>query len=121
MSEYAEIIITDHDLGMGRYYQTYAWCGKPTDLIMINDRYKDGIKNLPWPLRLIDRTCDMGIYVRKDAFLGIYQLWVRLMVFARRITGKTYYRLIMTAMVWGLAYIPEAEIPHWKHLGKKRP
>jgi hypothetical protein len=37
----------------------------------------------------------------------------------RNWTAVFQARLIMTLVVWGLAYVPCGEIPGWRHVGKK--
>jgi hypothetical protein len=126
MMDYAEIIITHNELPLGRHYLSYEWKGKPTQLVRISRKAIDfgelDIDKIPWPLAQVDEDYQWGItyYARKDAWFGLYRWLVVFRYFLRRKVELIYYRLLLTAMVWGLAWIPQSEIPTWRHLGRRR-
>jgi len=122
MNEYAQIIGTRHSLPFGRHYVTYEWLGKPTMPVQIAFGYEDEILgHLPWSLKEVQKDyCHLTtIYVRKDGALAIMAAFTAAKYWLRCRFIKIYHRLIITAMVWGLAYVPEAEVPSWKDIGRK--
>lgn len=126
MDNLAHIICHQHQLPLGRYYTTYEWEGKKHWPIFIDDRFLGiygvpRIEHLPWPLELVDRRGDVliSVYMRKDTTIP-YWLLTKIKYKIKKFFYPVYCRLILTAMVWGLAYVPDYEVPSWKHLGKKK-
>jgi hypothetical protein len=120
MTEYAEILAHDHELPLERRYTTYEWKGKPSAPVIIG-RWME-VKDLPWKLRLIEKEpyWDAGIYARTDGYLLLFA-WLTAARYALRKAWQwVSYRLILTAMVWGLAYTPPWETPSWRDIGRKR-
>jgi len=123
MKEIAKIIIHNHELAFGRRYETYEWDGKPWWPVEISKIYENELDNIPWPLKKIGESSWMsetGIYIRKDGALAIWAFLVDMKIRVSWFIQWFYVRLIMTAMVWGLAYVPVSEIPSWRHLGKRK-
>lgn len=122
----AHIICHQHQLPLGKYYTTYEWEGKKNWPIFIDDRFLGiygvpRIKTFPWPLKLVDRQGDMliSVYMRTDTTFPHW--WItKLRISIGKFIHPIYCRLILTAMVWGLAYVPDYEVPSWKHLGKRK-
>ena len=130
------IICHTEEILPGRYITRYEWQGKPDEPVFISRRILEGIlqKRLerwddyperldcfPWPMRLLSAqegfARDAGLYVRSDTPLW---LWHVARFKASRFWQWFFVRAVYTAMVWGLAYVPEYEVPSWQHLGKKR-
>lgn len=121
MDNLARIVCTQHQLPLGKHYITYEWEGKKHWPVIISDRYLN-IYDLPWPLELIDRdwvSSYTGVYMRTDTKFPFWW-FTKIRVSIGKLIRPIYYRLILTAMVWGLAYVPNYEAPSWKHLGKKK-
>ena len=119
----AMIEITRHELPLGRHYLTYKWIGKPWQPVWITELFVDQqLSDFPWKLIEVDRDYSKraGLYVRADGFWVVTRWMTSLKIGIQKLLGLTYYRLIITAMVWALAYVPQGDIPSWRHLGKKR-
>ena len=118
MTDYARIIIREHELplGRGRTY-TYELEGPPNAPVLIPN-WVD-LKDLPWKFVFYDNDYmyDGKIYIRASAFT-----WFVIAKHKLRQAWQWFaYRLIITAMVWGLAYTEPGVTPSWSDLGKKRP
>lgn len=124
-------------LGHGAYvYADYEWTGSrhgaawvdmPT-LQRLTQRKIQAEVDLParlmcfpWPLRLVNQEIDFirnaARYVREDS--PWWWLWPLRFRLAQRWRWLNV-RLIYTAVVWGLAHVPEGSVPSWRHLGIKR-
>jgi hypothetical protein len=119
-TQYARIIIHQHEIARGRHYQTYEWDGSPYWPVRV-DAYEaqEWLNSYPWPLHKISTDPfggDYATYMRLDILGG---WWARGYV-ARRLAVQSlkwfHCRLVMTAMVWGFAFVPIYEEPQWKHL-----
>jgi hypothetical protein len=136
--KYATIIATWHQLPLGRRHVTYKWEGDANLPVIIDrqtlrfelnqsvDEFPKEINFLPWPLKLIDDDdeaywCyDGALYSRTDGLNKLLWLYYWWRTRARRYWHPFKYRLLLTLMVWGAAYIPEFERPSWRHIGRKR-
>ncbi len=120
------IIVTRTDLPLGRVSFSYEWDGEPNWPIRISGYYLDEhpLETLPWPLMKVEDgerwLDDAAIYMRKDGRWAIYAWFTKARYSIKKFLHPIYYRLIITAMVWGLAYVPEATVPSWRNLGRKR-
>ena len=125
MNEYAEIHITRHELPLGRQHLTFDWIGSPLKPVRISVSPFRGfsVDKLPWPMIKIESDPAWGVdcYLRIDGFLRPWSWLVRFRYWIKRLLEPIYYRLILTAMVWGLAYTPPGTVPSWHDLGKKNP
>lgn len=75
----------------------------------------------PWPLvRVSEFDCqtDGAWYARADQTLGLPYLH-RLRYGWRRSKELLLCRFIFTLHIWGLANVPEGEIPSWRHVGTR--
>jgi hypothetical protein len=125
--EYARLVYQRQELIDGRYLVTVKWEGNPCLPIVVDPRFSSRefeIAQQSWPLVKIGQTRDWmkpcDVYARTDVGLGIPARYHRLRYWLRRKTGPLKARIVMTAMIWGLAYVPEGEIITWSHLGKRR-
>jgi hypothetical protein len=122
MHKRATIECTAHST-FGRTWCTYHWVGPKTGAVEINRHVfrRDG-RHMPWPLREVDYDVLMqrGTYVRTDVGFGLPALATAGRVAAHRLLGGIKARLIITAMVWGIGYVPEYEAPDWRHLKGRR-
>jgi hypothetical protein len=119
----ADIIITRHNIYHNYHYYTFKWEGKKTATTLIDRESYELFKNqFPWKLKVIEFNLMANSYVvaRKDNVLCINAICHWIKAYAKRITIKTKCRIIITAMIWNLAYVPDGEIPEWKHIGKKK-
>ena len=102
---------------------TYEWQGDRrwpvwvSDIVLETTRFED----LPWPLKKIERDPSRRAWLCVRTDVGpLPYLYHRLRAAIRDAISPVYYRLILTAHVWGLAYVPQWEAPSWRHLGRKR-
>ena len=132
----AEIIFRDIEILPGRGTIQAEWKGNPRGQVRISipllrrliripieseADLPERLSIFPWPLRLVSREIDLpwnaAYYVRDDQ--GVWLYWA-----VRSRVCKVWWwfkpRLIYTAVVWGLAYVPAGEAPSWKHLGRRR-
>jgi hypothetical protein len=116
MDKYAEIKETRHLLPMDRYYSTYEWIGSPWWPVRI-EHYWD-VKQFPWKLKLAKEDFLMmrGIYVRTDKLYWLTGIAICI----RDIWAGLEVRIVMTAFVWGLAYVPPYAVPNWGCMFKKK-
>ncbi|OGH07449.1 MAG: hypothetical protein A2W22_03205 [Candidatus Levybacteria bacterium RBG_16_35_11] len=118
-TNYADIVITRYKLPLDRHYCTYKWEGKITYPVILDPRWTE-IDKLPFPLKCIEENYShKNVYIRKDAGFGLWWRWVTLKYWLKQKINPIYYRLMITAMVWGLAYVDQGAIPSWRDLGKK--
>jgi len=126
MNTFTTIEYTKEELPFGTVRYSYKWVGSPFQPVAISKVLKpEFIDNLPWPLVRVDvddsRPWDVDYYLRIDGFLRPWSWLVRFRYWIKRLLEPIYYRLILTAMVWGLAYTPPGTVPGWRDLGKKNP
>lgn len=123
MSNYAHITVTRHELPLNRFYETYSWEGKKHWEVVLPFYFytRHDINKFPWPLEVVDYHSDWLdiVCMRKDTAIP-YWLFTKIKYKTKKLVYPVYHRIILTAMVWGLAYVPDYEIPSWRHLGKKK-
>jgi hypothetical protein len=121
-ANYARIAVRTHELILGRRYFTYEWEGKRHWPVYISHAYianvEAELKNMPWPLVKVRDEPWLGSaeYIRGDVAGG---WWARAIVarnLAAQVFAGIYARLIMTAMIWGFAYVSPAVSPSWRDL-----
>jgi hypothetical protein len=122
--EYARIEANYHGVLRGRGYYTYDWVGPKTAPALIASWLDSAwFELLPWPVREIE--CDTLIpskcVVRTDVGGGLPALWMEWRIKTHRLRVMLKARVIITLMVWGLAWVDEAVEPRWSDIGKKRP
>lgn len=122
MNEHPFLEITEHELPFGKSYRTYHWPAKPWQAVLIGDRAIEYRHEMPWKLVEVERYPEWrgSLYVRSDGFLLVTRCLMAVKIKVKKLLELVYYRLILTAMVWGLAYVPDFEAPSWRHLGKQR-
>ena len=101
----------------------FEWRGdrrKPAKVFIGPADRIERLEDLPWPLKVIERdhAIDLAVVVRLDSGLSCHYYWCRAAM--RRLKQWLSVRLILTAQVWGFAYVPYGEIPSRKHLFRKR-
>ena len=120
----AKIIVHSHEIALGRSYLTFEWDGPAWGVISISGELlcEIELKYLPWELVKVDyrAATDSHYYARADVARGLWAKFVLECNFVRSALSEFKARLIMTAHVWGLAYVPENCYPDWEHIGKKR-
>lgn len=104
-----------------RKYRTYEWYGPRWGLAWVDERVLDELQALHWPIRVIGLDWRQARYLvaRTDGACLITAWWHDLRMRARNLLALVKARLIITAMVWGLGYVPEGEIPSWRHLFRR--
>lgn len=113
--QYAMIKITMHVTEVlplrSIYTYSYCWIGSPHLPVIVCDEDQH-LNALPWPLVKIEDRFEAkgGVYVRRDT--GLWWLWYWGMYRARNVLLPIYYRLIYTAMIWGLARV-DGRVPSW--------
>ena len=131
---FATLECTRREILRGRYVTTVRWVGPPTGTVDVDPwivRQLTGRDDLPerlnlggYPLRKVGENETInparGVYARADAAFGLAWPWHKLGRAVLPALSLLRGRLVMTLMVWGLAWVPEAEIPSWRHVGKKR-
>lgn len=125
MPEYAEIIVTERTILPGRVYRTYEWRGSPSARVRLDPRVIN-FKFLPWRLHRVPGTFDpsryAAEYIRMDAPFGAAAWTITAgFVWIRQAVSWFTSRMVLTAMVWGIGWVPEGEMPSAKHLFKKNP
>ena len=121
MPQYAELVYQLQEGTDGRWYRTVTgWSGDHRWPVLLPGNAD--LSKYPFPLRLVEEqgASDFAVYVRTDVGIPLYGQLFRLRTIAVRTARNIKSRLIYTAAVWGLAYIPFGETPQWSHLGKKR-
>ncbi len=124
----SEIMFTTHYTGafdspsiLNRKYYTCKWKGPRNGWVCINNELVDGFDrfDFPWPLKKIgyNPECNTTWYVRTDSYTW---WWSYLKLIFRNRWIHVKMRIIMTLMVWGLAYIPHGEIVGWYQVGRKK-
>jgi hypothetical protein len=120
----AEILATRHQTEVfpQHSWATFEWEGSKYEPAWIDLRvFNCNKEEFPWPLAVIE-TIDWdrsALVMRKD--VG-WNLWWRL-VKAKKILGHKFIgikaKIVLTAMVWGLANWPEGTVVSWKYMFKK--
>lgn len=129
MKSEANIIVTRHDVGMGRTVNSYSFHGDPFDKIYVtsdffNDEFDinefpESFRIGPYHLRKAgeERVERMDCPYMLDGALWRTERVIEAFDRLRRIfTG----RLIMTLHIWNLASVPPYAVPSWSHVGKSR-
>ncbi|MBW4469272.1 MAG: hypothetical protein KME45_03310 [Stenomitos rutilans HA7619-LM2] len=110
----------------GMYLSRCEWHGDPRGVVRLDHREWDCVQHLnPWRLEVVSRDWfDNTVTVcRTDLPLPSY-VYRRFEADVRSIFKTLRYqfgaRLVLTAQVWGLAYVPMGAIPSTCHLFKRR-
>lgn len=120
----------ENPLSGWRYLDCIEWLGDPSLPLIYDTRKMELFEReglIPWNLEKqqnseLDGYAMFGTYYRTDA--GMSYIYYRFQSDVLWFVNKLKWigsALIMTAMVWGLAYVPMGEYPTWQHLGRKRP
>ncbi|BAS59869.1 hypothetical protein NIES2135_21320 [Leptolyngbya boryana NIES-2135] len=126
MVKYASIVIrmVSNPLTGESYIDRYVWDGEPHLPVQLDFWARADIKNMPWTLEIIKQD-----YMRLNAIAvrtDIVVPWYAYYRFERDVLAivdaikNLLRRLILVAMVFGFADVPMAEIPSWRHLGRKQ-
>jgi len=124
MTPTADILVKEHRLPWGRRTFTFEWVGPATGVVEMDwdawERFYKG--KLPWPLRVVaEDLLAAKVYVaRVDEPYHLSWAYHATRAWLQRTLGLLWARCILTLMVWGLAWVPEGEIPSRKHIGRKR-
>lgn len=113
----ALIIVRREEIYPGKYILSYEWEGGLREPVSIS--LDVDISKFPFPLIAIPEQgfTFSRTYIRTDvSFWQFPYMRVKILNFLRDINA----RLIMTAHIWGLVRVYEAEIPTWKHAFKNR-
>lgn len=121
----AKIFVTEKEVIWGRKEVYFDWVGPRSGLAEINiTKYERYYKNMPFKLKIIDKwalfnKCAyvVALVEKQYWFSAIFHV-ISAAVYHFKVFIKT--RMILTAMIWGIAYVPDYEIPSWKHMFKKR-
>ena len=128
----ARILVKRTEIFRGRFEETYEWQGEPHWPVEIGGYYwrqvdespADIVARLPWPMTLVREFGEFGagdIYMRTDGRNWWHARWTVARYAVAKRWGWFARRLILTLMVWGLAYVGEAEVITWSAVGKKPP
>lgn len=133
MGNYANLIVHSTPLAFGNRATTFAWSGSAHLPVEITPHHLEqlGMNGPMWPVRLqIDGyplklvpdsqyRFHSALYVRIDGLNWLS--WIRWTVYrkARALSVETYYRIIITLHVWGLASYEPNRRPSWRDIGKK--
>ena len=121
MQEYAYSAWKTEAIVLDPHQRVWEWHGSKTLPIALSE---SEFEISPVPLRKIaldNEHFETTVYVRKD----IGSWWALYYWLVGRWLTHTYYferfqqKLIVTAHVWGLAYIPPGEVPNWECIGKR--
>ncbi len=126
--EYAEIIFHEkrNPLTGNSFIARYEWQGSPYLPVKIERAFwKEAQHLLPCRLEVIDESwlyCYV-VAIRTDVTIPSYAYYrfesdVLRLVDAMKWVGGS---LVLTAQVWGLAYVPIGAYPSWQHLFCKSP
>lgn len=118
----ADIIGHTHYVPSGHHYATFEWVGPTHAPVEISIDLWHEVGALPWPLQIIERYYerDTVLAVRLDGHNRLWAYWHDWRVRAKQAWQWVSVRLILTAQLWGAAYVPPGEVPSWCHLGKTR-
>ena len=138
MDTYADLIVHSAPLALGGRVRTFEWTGPASAPVLVRGDYlrelnitaqcwPDRLEIGGYPLKLIpgsqhDSKCfiyDGALYARIDG-LNWFS-WLRWALYrkARALSAKTYYRVILTLHVWGLASYDPSKRPSWRDIGKQ--
>jgi hypothetical protein len=115
VNQFASIEVTQHEVMPGKRYYTYKWLGDPSAPVVIDYRSDLDIKDLPWPLRLVDEDALWRgkTYIRTDV---PFWWWTEVKRDYVNLWRWISIRLLWTAHVWGLAKIEPHTYPSWRDL-----
>ncbi|ELS01202.1 hypothetical protein Xen7305DRAFT_00009040 [Xenococcus sp. PCC 7305] len=99
----------------------YRWVGDPSSFAYLTGKE---VPLVPWPLIVID-DCSPHFeskVVRTDVvFYAIARFQADFLKLTFWIKRNISDRILLTCMVWGLAYVPLGAIPSWGlHFGRRR-
>lgn len=123
MTTQAQILVQETTLPFGRRHRSYEWQGSRFATAEVSfGLYVPLKKEAPWPLKVVGDDFQNGrrIIARADGAAAFSWLYHSAVGWWSRTTGLTKSRLIITLMVWNLAYVPEGGMPDWCHVGKGR-
>lgn len=115
--QYAELIITREHIevlpGRSLPLITFSWQGGKHLPVRIGDAARI-TPLLPWPVVKLedDWAINGGIYARRDT--GFWWVWHLFAYRVRSFVRIVSYRLILTAMIWGCAKVPDGRSPAWR-------
>lgn len=131
--EFASIEVTTRLLPFNRRFTTYRWIGPASAPVRIN-RYMvdpdcrtidEAAQRLPWRLRKLpnghDFLRDAADFVRVDGGLWVPAL---LTEWRHRLRDRWDWltaRMVLTLMVWGLAWVDEGTQPRWADVKRRHP
>ena len=111
------------------YIGRLEWGGPADEPALINEKFWKEFETVIrsyWSIDVYESqnpwTYKKVLLIRKDGnyhycYYRYLNTWFKLIDTGRRV----HRRLILTAMVWGLAWVPDGAIPGNKHLFKRRP
>ena len=104
------------------FVKSLTWQGMPTLPVFITDMERQTWP-WPWPLALVEEMPYRGgaLYARTDGLNRLAWLWHRASAPARRAALSLRTRVVLTLMVWGLAYCRAGDVPAWRDIGRRRP
>lgn len=138
MENYANLIVHSTPLAFGGRTSTFQWSGPANapvlvkgdylrDLDVDSSHWPDRLEIDGYPLKLIpgsqyDSDCFIyngALYARVDG-LNWFS-WFRWALYrqVRAVSVETYYRIIITLHVWGLASHDPSRRPSWRDIGKR--
>jgi len=115
-----DVNIQEHPFGR---YCTFKWVGPRTGTALINIRwYKEYKDSLPWPVTIISHDFRKNSYevARVDGLLKLSTVHHIAVSFLKEKTALIRSRIFLTAMVWGLAHVPDGVVPCWRHLFRRK-
>ncbi len=103
----------------------YSWVGSPYAQVSLERRLWEDRDRMPWQLESIfsDNFESRVIAVRVDVPVPFYAYHRFERDVLAIVSALLWCRalLILTAMVWGFAYVPQGVFPSWEHLFQRRP
>lgn len=123
MTEYAEIRVSQSEF-LGRLMERrYEWIGPLAAPVRVQYHQCLDLSELPWRLTKLydDFLWGGAVCVRQDGPRALTGRITKARYVCRTAATSVRCRVIMTAMLWGLAHVPPNEIPSWCHLWKKPP
>lgn len=138
MEKYATLVVDSKLLALGSRVRTFEWSGPSHAPVLIRaghlrdlnvncPHWPDSLEVGGYPLKLIPGSqhdsslfvYDGALYARVDGLNWLS--WLRWALYrnARALAVKTYYRIIITLHVWGLASYEPNRRPSWRDIGKR--
>jgi hypothetical protein len=107
---------------LNRRILTFFWEGPRTATVLVSmDLWEEVKEQLPWKVRIVgkDERRYAFIIARADGPYFFSWLYHTAKAHLWNWTAGFKARLVMTLVVWNLAYVPDGEIPGWRHVGKR--